>query len=74
MLVTFDIKYLPRMTVKGQILAHLVAEFTEELGLGDFERLRRPEEAMGVSSVATQQAWQLFVDDAANQKGSGIGI
>ena len=62
------------MAVKGQILAHLVAEFTEELGSGDFKRLRRPEEVMGVSSVATQQAWQLFVDGAANQKGSGIGI
>ena len=54
------------MAVKGQILAHLVAEFTEELGSGDFKRLRRPEEVMGVSSVATQQAWQLFVDGAAN--------
>ena len=62
------------MAVKGQILAHLVVEFTEELGSGDFKRLRRPMEVMGVSSVATQQAWQLFVDGAANQKGSGIGI
>ena len=62
------------MAVKGQILAHLVVEFTEELGSGDFKRLRRPKEIMGVSSVATQQAWQLFVDGAANQKGSRIGI
>ena len=60
--------------MKGQILAHLVVEFIEELGLGDFKRLRRPEEVMGVSSVVTQQAWQLFVDGAANQKGSRIGI
>ena len=66
MLGTFDIKYLPQTAVKGQILAHLVAEFTKELGSGDFKRLRRPEEVMGVSSVATQQAWQLFVDGAAN--------
>ena len=54
MLDTFDIKYLPQMAVKGQILAHLVAKFTEELGSSDFKRLRRPEEVMGVSSVATQ--------------------
>ena len=66
MLGMFDIKYLPQTTVKGQILAHLVAEFTKELGSGDFKRLRRLEEVMGVSSVATQQAWQLFVDGAAN--------
>ena len=74
MLGTFNIKYLPQTAVKGQILTHLVAEFTEELGSGDFKRLRRPEEVMGVSSVANQQAWQLFVDGATNQKGSRIGI
>ena len=25
----FDIKYMPRMSIKGQVLANLVAEFTE---------------------------------------------
>ena len=25
----FDIKYMPRISVKGQVLANLVAEFTE---------------------------------------------
>ena len=28
----FDIKYMPRTFVKGQVLANLVAEFTETLG------------------------------------------
>ena len=27
----FDIKYMPRTSVKGQVLADLVAEFTESL-------------------------------------------
>ena len=27
----FDIKYMPRISVKGQVLADLVAEFTEPL-------------------------------------------
>ena len=27
-----------------------------------------------MSSIATQQSWQLFVDDVVNQKVSGIGI
>ena len=27
----FDIKYIPRTSVKGQVLADLVAEFTETL-------------------------------------------
>ena len=45
MLGAFDIKYLPRMAMKGKILADLVAEFTEELD--DSEEARKPEEAMG---------------------------
>ena len=49
MLDAFDIKYLPRMAMKGQILANLVAEFTEELG--DFEEGVKPEEALRLSSV-----------------------
>ena len=31
-LEAFDIKYMPRTFVKGQVLANLVAEFTETLG------------------------------------------
>ena len=42
MLGAFDVKYMPRTAVKGQVLADLVAEFTEELGNskvgGRFER------------------------------------
>ena len=30
MLGAFDIKYLPRTTVKGQVLADFVVEFTED--------------------------------------------
>lgn len=74
MLGSFDIKYLPWKAMKGQILVDLVAEFTKELGLGEPEEVRKPEVAVEVSSVATQQVWQLFVDGSANQKGSGIGI
>lgn len=29
MLGNFDIKYIPRTTIKGQVLADLVAEFTK---------------------------------------------
>lgn len=30
MLGAFDIKYLPRTTVKGQVLADFIVEFTED--------------------------------------------
>ena len=35
MLSAFDIKYMPHMVIKGQVLADLVAEFTEELVEGE---------------------------------------
>ena len=35
MLSAFDIKYMPRIVIKGQVLADLVAEFTEELMEGE---------------------------------------
>ena len=49
MLNAFDIKYLPRMAMKGQILADLVAEFTKKLG--DSEEGVKPEEVLRLSSV-----------------------
>ena len=45
MLGAFDIKYLPRTAVKGQILANLEAEFIEELGPSDPEVVRKSEVA-----------------------------
>ena len=49
MLGAFDIKYLPRMAMKGQILVDLVAVFTKELG--DFKGVGKLEEAVRMSSV-----------------------
>ena len=37
MLRSFDVKYFPRTTVKGQVLVDFIAEFTKDVG-GD-ERL-----------------------------------
>ena len=51
MLGAFDIKYLPRTAIKGQILADLVAEFTE--WATDFEEVRVLEEVVGVGSILT---------------------
>ena len=65
MLNALDIKYLPWTAMKWQILVDLVAEFTKELG--DSEAMGKPKKAVRVDSmVVKQQAWQLFVDGAAN--------
>ena len=70
----FDIKYMPRTSIKGQVLADLVAEFAEcpeEVERGS-ETLG--ERLVGVAFVQGLPPWELYVDGAANQRGSGVGI
>ncbi|XP_050259008.1 uncharacterized protein LOC126704006 [Quercus robur] len=65
---------MPRTAVKGQVLADLVAEFFEP----------SPEEGGGVPSTdeklvgtVSQQkptCWKAYVDGAANQRGSRVGL
>ena len=70
----FDIKYMPRTSIKGQVLADLVAEFAEcpEEMEGGSEKL--DEGLIGVASVQCPSPWELYVDGAANQRGSGVGL
>nr|XP_023929373.1 uncharacterized protein LOC112040715 [Quercus suber] len=70
----FDIKYMPRMSVKGQILADLVAEFTkphleEAIPTSDMD-----EKSVGMISQQSPSYWEMYVDGAVNQKGSGVGL
>ena len=60
---------MPRTDVKGQVLANLVTEFTEEFVGGEmsgFEIL--------VVSTPYLPSWEVYTDGATNQKGSGVGI
>ena len=50
MLGAFDIKYLLRMAVKGQVLVDLVAEFTEELDPSDPKEVGVPKEVVRMRS------------------------
>ncbi|XP_050280968.1 uncharacterized protein LOC126721926 [Quercus robur] len=75
-LSAFDIRYMPRTAIKGQVLADLVAEFAEPTlegvevsgSLSDDRRL--------VSTISLQEhdKWRAYIDGAANQKGSGVGL
>ena len=70
----FDIKYMPRTSIKGQVLTDLVAEFTEppikELeAAGDMD-----EKLVGTVSQYRLPTWEVYVDGASNQKGSGVGL
>ena len=70
----FDIKYMPRTSIKGQVLTDLVAEFTEcpEEMEGGSEKL--DEGLIDVVSIQCPPPWELYVDGAANQQGSGVGL
>ena len=65
---------MPHTSIKGQVLADLVAEFTEppieELELaGDMD-----EKLVGTISQYPLPPWEVYVDGASNQKGSGVGL
>ena len=70
----FDIKYMPRTFVNGQILANLVAEFIEPA----LEKMSTTQnmdgKSVGTISLQEPPFWKVYVDGAANQKGSEVGL
>ena len=62
----FDIKYMPRTSIKGQVLADLVAEFTEP----EIEKLpsggNMDEKLVGTISQYRFSTWEGYVDGASN--------
>ena len=70
----FDIKYIPRTSIKGQVLADLVAEFAEYPEEVEMRSEKLGERLVGVASVQGLPPWELYVDGATNQRGSGVGL
>ena len=58
----FDIKYKPKTTIKGQVLADFVMEFTPA------------ELTEDTRATPDLPIWKLFIDGAANAQGSGAGL
>ena len=62
----FDIKYMPRTSIKRQVLTDLVAKFTEPL----IEELKSAEnmdeKLVGTISQYGLLAWEVYVDGASN--------
>ena len=65
---------MPRTSIKGQILVDLVAEFTEP----EIEELpsdgNMDEKLVGTISQYFLPTWEVYVDGASNEKGSGVGL
>ena len=53
MLGAFDIRYLPCMIVKGQVLTDLVAKFIEEIDQTGPKEVGMPEEGLRINLVLT---------------------
>ena len=58
---SFDIRYRPRNSVKGQVLADFIAEFT-------------PKNDGKIICNAESRSWKVFVDGTSNAMGAGAGI
>ena len=58
----FDIRYKLKTTIKGQVLADFVVEFTSV------------EPAENAQTTTDLPIWKLFVDGATNAQGSGAGL
>ena len=70
----FDIKYMPRTFVKGQILADLVAEFAEPT-LKEMSTTQNMDgKSVGTISLQEPPFWKVYVDGASNQRGSRVGL
>ena len=65
---------MPRTSVKGQVITDLIVEFGETLVENEANEHRMDQKS--VSLIATQESlqWKVYVDGAANQKGSGVGL
>ena len=62
----FDIKYMPCTSVKGQVLADLVAEFTETPVEDESNEHCMDEKSVGQIAVQEPLQWKVYADGAAN--------
>ena len=65
---------MSRTSIKGQVLANLVAEFTEIPTKERGEEENTDGKSVGVIFVQKPLSWKVYVDGAANYKGSGVGL
>ena len=70
----FYIKYMPRTSVKGQVLVDLVAEFTELLEEAEMKQHDMDEKSVGLISTQDVSSWKVYVDGVPKQWGAGVGL
>ena len=63
----FDIKYMSRTSIKGQVLADLVFEFAECPEEMNMEKHDMDEKSVGIISVQCSTPWEVYVDGTVNR-------
>ena len=65
---------MPHTSVKGQVLADLVAEFAELPEEAEMKQYDMDEKSVGLISTQDVSSWKVYVDGAANQRGAGVRL
>ena len=66
--------YLAPLSIKGQVLANLMAEFAESPLEEEGEEQSMDGKSVGMVSLQEPLSWKVFVDGATNQRGSGVRL
>ena len=64
----FDIKYMPRTSIKGQVLADLLAKFAKSPLEEEGEKQNMDGKSVGMVSLQEPLSWRVYIDSAANQR------
>ena len=65
---------MPYTSVKGQVLANLVAEFVEPLLEEVAATQNMDGKSIGIISLQEPLFWNVYIDGAANQRGFRVGL
>ena len=65
---------MPRTSVKGQVLADLVAEFIETPLEERVEEQNMDRKSVGAIFIQEPLSWRVYVDGVANHRGSEVGL
>lgn len=70
----YEICYLPRTTIKGQIVVDFIVEQKLSEGGGDAQLDLRPPARVALGPPPCRLTWDLYVDGSSNDGGSGAGL
>ena len=65
---------MPRTSIKGQVLVDLMVEFAKSPLEEEVEKQDMDEKSVGMVSLQEPLSWRVYVNDAANQRGFGMGL